>query len=54
MTLILVWCRSGILIVNFHQFSHLFGVSNVDFEQVNAGWDFETIIKSKYISLKKI
>ena len=33
---------SGVFNVNFEQISHCFGVSTVDFEQVNAGWD-ETV-----------
>ena len=34
------WLRSGVFIVNFKQISHNFsGVSIVDFEQLNAGWE---------------
>ena len=30
--------RSDIFIVNFEQISHIYGVSIIDFEQINGGW----------------
>ena len=33
------WRRSGVFIVNFEEISHCSGVSVVDFEQLNAGWE---------------
>ena len=41
-------CRSGVVIVNFEQIPHCSGVSIVDFEQVNAGWEGHTSITSSF------
>ena len=42
--------KLGIFIANFENISHLVRVSIVNFEQVNAGWDY-THCKCKTVSL---
>lgn len=42
------WIRSGIF-VYFEQILHIVVVFNIDFEQVNAGWDRNADIKVMWL-----
>ena len=44
------WRRSGVFMINFEQVSLFFGVSIIDFEQINACWDTTFLKTSKNFS----